>query len=141
MRARQIFRRRAGRGFDCQGDLRGTCIVSAECLRVREDLYHLDSYSRVLVVSIGKAGHTMVEALAQQMGESSLEGIVASSVDPPAQVRGFRYFRGGTSHAQCRIRSCGERDSQNSGGANRGVTGNFSDERRGIVDGREAHRR
>ena len=32
-------------------------------LRVREDLYHLQSYSRVLVVSIGKAGHTMVEAL------------------------------------------------------------------------------
>jgi glycerate 2-kinase len=64
-------------------------------LRVCEDLYHLDSYSRVLVISIGKAGHTMVEALTQQAGESSLEGIVASSVEPSAQVRGFRYFRGG----------------------------------------------
>jgi glycerate 2-kinase len=64
-------------------------------LRVCEDLYHLDSYSRVLVISIGKAGHTMAEALAQQVGESSLEGIVASSVEPSAQVRGFRYFRGG----------------------------------------------
>ena len=68
-------------------------------LRVREDLYHLSAYSRVLVVSIGKAGHTMVEALAQQVGESfletSLDGIVASSVEPSAQVRGFRYFRGG----------------------------------------------
>jgi glycerate 2-kinase len=64
-------------------------------LRVCEDLYHLDSYSRVLVISIGKAGHTMVEALTQQVGESSLEGIVASSVEPSAQVRGFRYFRGG----------------------------------------------
>src|SRR5271169_4380473 len=64
-------------------------------LRVCEDLYHLDSYSRVLVVSIGKAGHTMVETLTQQVGESSLEGIVASSVEPSAQVRGFRYFRGG----------------------------------------------
>ena len=64
-------------------------------LRVCEDLYHLDSYSRVLVVSIGKAGHTMVEALTQQVGESSLEGIVASSVEPAAQVRGFRYFQGG----------------------------------------------
>ncbi|MGA7909739.1 MAG: DUF4147 domain-containing protein, partial [Candidatus Sulfotelmatobacter sp.] len=29
-------------------------------LRVCEDLYDLQSYSRVLVVSIGKAGHTMV---------------------------------------------------------------------------------
>jgi hydroxypyruvate reductase len=68
-------------------------------LRVCEDLYHLQAYSRVLVISIGKAGHTMVEALAQQVGESflesSLEGIVASSVEPSAQVRGFRYFRGG----------------------------------------------
>jgi glycerate 2-kinase len=64
-------------------------------LRVCEDLYDLQAYSRVLVISIGKAGHTMVEALTQQVGESSLEGIVASSVEPSAQVRGFRYFRGG----------------------------------------------
>ena len=66
-------------------------------LRVCEDLYDLQAYSRVVVVSIGKAGHTMVEALAQQMGESALEGIVASSVAPSSQVqvRGFRYFRGG----------------------------------------------
>src|SRR5271168_3656942 len=64
-------------------------------LRVCEDLYELHSYSRVLVISIGKAGHTMVEALTQQVGESALEGIVASSVEPSAQVRGFRYFRGG----------------------------------------------
>src|SRR5271155_797703 len=64
-------------------------------LRVCEDLYHLDSYSRVLVISIGKAGHTMVEALTQQVGESAVEGIVACPVEPSAQVRGFRYFRGG----------------------------------------------
>jgi hydroxypyruvate reductase len=37
----------------------------------------------------------MVEALTQQLGESALEGIVASSVEPSTQVRGFRYFRGG----------------------------------------------
>ena len=64
-------------------------------LRFCDDLYDLQAYSRVLVVSIGKAGHTMVEALTQQVGESVLEGIVASSVQPPVQVRGFRYFRGG----------------------------------------------
>lgn len=63
-------------------------------LRVCEDLYNLHSYSRVLVVSLGKAGHTMVEALSQIVGES-LEGIVATSVEPVSQVRGFRYFRGG----------------------------------------------
>ncbi len=63
-------------------------------LRVCEDLYDLHSYSRVLVVSLGKAGHTMVEALSAQVG-ASLEGIVASSVQPAAQLHGFRYFRGG----------------------------------------------
>jgi len=64
-------------------------------LRVCEDLYDLQAYSRVLVISIGKAGHTRVEALAQQVGTATLDGIVASSVEPAAQVRGFRYFRGG----------------------------------------------
>ena len=63
-------------------------------LQVREDLYDLHSYTRVFVVSMGKAGHTMAQALEAQMGKS-LEGIVASSVEPAAQVRGFRYFRGG----------------------------------------------
>ncbi|HEV2401553.1 MAG TPA: DUF4147 domain-containing protein [Candidatus Sulfotelmatobacter sp.] len=63
-------------------------------LRVREDLYDLSSYSRVQVMSIGKAGHTMVEALSNEVG-ATLEGIVASSVAPASQVRGFRYFRGG----------------------------------------------
>lgn len=63
-------------------------------LRVCEDLYDLNAYSRVLVVSLGKAGHTMVEALAAQIG-STAEGIVASSVVPESQVRGYRYFRGG----------------------------------------------
>src|SRR6202140_4330291 len=63
-------------------------------LRIREDLYDLHSYSRVLVLSLGKAGHTMVEALSDQVG-ASLEGIVASSVQPSTQLHGFRYFRGG----------------------------------------------
>jgi glycerate 2-kinase len=63
-------------------------------LRVREDLYDLHAYSRVLVVSLGKAGHTMAEALSAQVG-ASLEGIVASSIEPSTQIHGFRYFRGG----------------------------------------------
>jgi glycerate 2-kinase len=63
-------------------------------LRVCEDLYDLHSYSRVQVVSLGKAAQTMVEALAAQVG-TSLEGIVAGSVEPASQLRGFRYFRGG----------------------------------------------
>jgi len=63
-------------------------------LRIGDDLHDLDSYNRVFVVSIGKAAHTMVAALEAQVG-GSLEGIVASPVEPASQVRGFRYFRGG----------------------------------------------
>src|SRR5579859_4752141 len=63
-------------------------------LRVCEDLYDLNSYSQVRVIALGKAAHTMAEALSRQVG-ASLEGIVASSVEPAAQIRGFRYFRGG----------------------------------------------
>ena len=63
-------------------------------LRICEDLYDLDSYSRVFVVSIGKAAHTMATALEAQVG-SRLQGIVASSVAPASQVHGFRYFQGG----------------------------------------------
>jgi len=63
-------------------------------LRICEDLYDLNAYSRVFVVSIGKAAHTMAAALEAQTG-SRLEGIVASSVEPASQLRGFRYFHGG----------------------------------------------
>jgi hydroxypyruvate reductase len=63
-------------------------------LRVREDLYDLHTYHRVFVVSLGKAAHTMVNALEMQAGER-FEGIVASSVGPASQIRGFRYFLGG----------------------------------------------
>src|ERR1039458_6100947 len=63
-------------------------------LRIGNDLHNLDSYQRVFVVSIGKAGHTMAAALETQFG-SGLEGLVASSVESAGQVRGFRYFCGG----------------------------------------------
>lgn len=63
-------------------------------LRICEDLYDLNSYSRVFVVAIGKAGHSMLIALHEQAGER-FEGIVASSVAPEFQVRGFRYFQSG----------------------------------------------
>ena len=63
-------------------------------LRIGEDLHHLDSYNHVLVISLGKAAHALVNSLEMQAG-NRFQGIVASSVDPASQVRGFRYFRGG----------------------------------------------
>jgi glycerate 2-kinase len=63
-------------------------------LRVGEDLYHLDSYGRILVISIGKAAHSLVHALESRAG-SRFEGIIASSTSPESQLRGFRYFHSG----------------------------------------------
>jgi len=58
------------------------------------ELYDLGAFSRVLVISIGKAGHSMAEALADIVG-TGLTGIVATPTTPAAQVFGFRYFCGG----------------------------------------------
>ncbi|MCI0404316.1 MAG: DUF4147 domain-containing protein [Acidobacteria bacterium] len=63
-------------------------------LRIADDLHNLDSYRRVLVLSMGKAAHAMVEALTREVG-GRVEGMVAGATDPPAQIAGFRYFRGG----------------------------------------------
>jgi len=63
-------------------------------LRIGDDLYDLSSYQRVFVLAIGKAAHTMVQALQTQAGDR-FEGIIATCVDPGPQLRGFRYFRGG----------------------------------------------
>jgi hydroxypyruvate reductase len=63
-------------------------------LRIADDLHNLDAYGRVLVLSMGKAAHAMVEALTREVGGRA-EGIVAGATDPPAQVAGFRYFCGG----------------------------------------------
>ena len=91
--ARKLFDHAlAEAGIDAAFQKQVTC--ERGVLRVSEDLYDLNSYSRVLAVSIGKAGHTMVNALETQAG-SRFEGIVATSVEPSAQVRGFRYFHGG----------------------------------------------
>jgi glycerate 2-kinase len=91
--AREIFRQALAEASIAKAFARHlTC--ERGVLRVREDLFDLHSFSRVLVISLGKAAHTMVEALSGQAG-ASLEGIIASSVDPSSQEHGFQYFRGG----------------------------------------------
>jgi glycerate 2-kinase len=65
-------------------------------LRVSEDLYDISTFSRIFVVSIGKAAHTMVDALSTRLGAGTgIAGIVCGPVDPDAQVFGFRYYKGG----------------------------------------------
>ena len=91
--AREIFRDALANASIARGFARH---VNCErgVLRVGDDLYDLHSYSRVFVLSLGKAAHNMVDSLSYQIGPSR-EGIVASSVQPAAQIHGFRYFCGG----------------------------------------------
>jgi hydroxypyruvate reductase len=63
-------------------------------LRVCDDLYSLADYESVSVISIGKAAHTMAEALAGELG-SGIGGIIAVPVSPKEQLHGFRYYKGG----------------------------------------------
>jgi hydroxypyruvate reductase len=56
--------------------------------------YDLAALSGVVVISIGKAGHSLVEALSGII-PSEIRGIVACPDEPSTPVAGFRYFYGG----------------------------------------------
>jgi hydroxypyruvate reductase len=65
-------------------------------LQVCDDLYDLGTYSRVFVVSFGKAANSTLEALLRRLGEGSgATGIVCAPALPATQMFGFRYFEGG----------------------------------------------
>ena len=63
-------------------------------LYIGEERYDLNSFSRVSVISIGKAGHSMAEALSTIV-PIGIRGIVACPTPPQTQVVGFQYFFGG----------------------------------------------
>ena len=63
-------------------------------LRIGHDIYDLQSFASIHVVSIGKAGHSMAESLVE-ITDRGLHGIIACPSAPAAQVFGFRYFIGG----------------------------------------------
>ena len=90
---REIFKESLAHSTIAQAFAR-TLEYSAGMLRIRDDLYPLDSYESISVVSIGKAAHSMVDALAEHVTEK-MGGIVAGCTAPAHQVRGFRYFQGG----------------------------------------------
>jgi glycerate 2-kinase len=63
-------------------------------LRIGHDLYDLQSFGTINVVSIGKAGHSLAQALVE-LTDRGLHGIISCPTAPGAQVFGFRYFIGG----------------------------------------------
>src|SRR5260221_2145679 len=74
-------------------------------LRRRGMLLHCDSatfdlrkFSKICVVAIGKAAHTMAEGLTLVLTpDVPLEGVVAAPTAPRNAVRGMRYFVAGHS--------------------------------------------
>ena len=63
-------------------------------LRIGHDLYDLQSFGSINVASVGKAGHSMAQALTE-IADRGLRGIISCPSAPAAQLFGFRYFIGG----------------------------------------------
>lgn len=72
------------RAISCEGGI----------LRICDERYDLGSYGRVFVISIGKAAHTLVQALENRTGRC-FEGIVSGAVAAELQNKRLRYFQGG----------------------------------------------
>ena len=63
-------------------------------LRVGETDYDLGAFSQLATISIGKAGHSMAEALSHTV-PTGISGIVVCPAPPSVPLAGFRYFYGG----------------------------------------------
>lgn len=63
-------------------------------LKVNESVYDLGAFTRVLAVSIGKAGSSLAETFAGIIGVE-LTGIIAAPGAAPRELPGFQYFSGG----------------------------------------------
>ena len=63
-------------------------------LQVDEMVYDLGAFTRVLAISIGKAGYSLAENFAGLL-DTELTGIIAAPGEAPAELPGFQYFSGG----------------------------------------------
>jgi hydroxypyruvate reductase len=65
-------------------------------LRVGDESFDINSFARIFVVAIGKASHTMVQALGERFGAGvGVSGLACGPLLPDAQVFGYRYYKGG----------------------------------------------
>jgi len=69
---------------------------SGTLLHCDNKVVDLGSFSKILVVAIGKAAHAMVEGLVLVLApDTPLEGVVSAPTAPENAVRGMRYFVAG----------------------------------------------
>ena len=65
-------------------------------LQIGDDLFDLGLFSRIFIVSIGKAAHGCLESLVSRLGSGvEATGIVSAPLLPGSQQFGFRYYEGG----------------------------------------------
>ena len=95
--ARDIFSL-ALREVSIEGAFERNVQLDRNVLRIAEDLYDLGgdrgNDRRVLVISIGKAAYSMLDALYAQAA-NKLSGIAVGPSDPTARHPNFSYFHGG----------------------------------------------
>ncbi|HUI82787.1 MAG TPA: DUF4147 domain-containing protein [Candidatus Binatia bacterium] len=99
-----LFREMRERARDMFGQALSECSVPAafrrrlqqeeNYLRVGNELYDLAAFARPLVISMGKAGRSMAEALAGILG-GRLGGIIAAPGPAAPELGGFQQFAGG----------------------------------------------
>jgi hydroxypyruvate reductase len=64
-------------------------------LWIGDEQYQLDAFTRTAAISIGKAGHSMAEALTAIVPNQLFSGIISCPNAPESPLHGFRYFYGG----------------------------------------------
>ena len=92
-RARQIFQHALSQ-CDIERAFHRHIEYNSGVLRIGNTTFDLPRFEGSIVLSLGKAGHTMVRAFCGITGPG-WSGMVACPDPPPAPVAGFRYFTGG----------------------------------------------
>src|SRR5215813_5248337 len=93
--ARVIFRETLA-SIDIPGAMRRKLGCEGRLIKLGEQRFDPTKFSRVGIIAMGKAAHTMVAGLMQFLPSSlRVEGIVCGPVAPAEPVLGLRYFVGG----------------------------------------------
>jgi len=126
--ARGIFLTALGEAFDCEGVCAATCICERGLLRVTRGSL------RSAGLFAGRGGFHRQGRTYDGRGSGAAnrasqrwKGIVASSVEPSSQMRGFSLFSRRASDAERGIDSRGEGYFETAGCAERGIVGHFYD--------------
>jgi glycerate 2-kinase len=93
--AREIFRQTLA-SIDIPAVMERKLVVDRSRLVLSSTIIELSAISRVVVIAIGKAAHTMANGLCSILPNgTSLTGVVAAPTSPTAPIPGLKYFVSG----------------------------------------------